>query len=317
MCTAASFKNNYFGRNLDYEFSYGEKITIVPRHYRYNFKYLGCNDNHYAIIGIAHIDDNYPLFYDGMNECGLAMAGLNFVGNAFYNDFDDEKNNVCQYELISYILATCKNVLEVIDKFKCINICNTMYKNYPNASLHWIIKDNSRCIVVEAMKDGLFIYDNKVGTLTNNPPFTYQLEALKKYCMLTNDEPTNNFSFDNPFYSRGMGAIGLPGDLSSQSRFVRVAFTSYFSKANDDEISNVNQFFHILESVYQQRGCCKVNDGYEITIYTSCMNLSEGIYYYKTYDNTQINAVGLNNVNLNTDNLYLYEMKKCEFKFQN
>ena len=317
MCTAASFKNIYFGRNLDYESSYGEEITIVPRHYRYNFKYLGYNDNHYAIIGVSHVDDNYPLFYDGMNECGLAMAGLNFVGNAYYNDYVESKDNVCQYEFISYILATCKNVLEVIDKLKNINICNTNYKNYPNSSLHYLIRDKEQCIVVESMKNGLFIYDNKTGCLTNNPPFSYQLEALNKYCMLSNEEPANNFSFENPFYSRGMGGIGLPGDLSSQSRFIRVAFTSYFSLSNDDEISNVNQFFHILESVYQQRGCCKVNDGYEITIYTSCMNLQDGIYYYKTYDNTEINAVCLNNVDLSTCNLYLYEMKKCEIKYQN
>ena len=320
MCTAASFKNKntYFGRTLDYEFSYGEKVTITPRNYPFEFRHLGLNNNHYAIIGMAHIHNDYPMYYDAMNEYGLGMAGLNFVGNAKYNEVIEGKENVAQFEFISFILSTCKNVLEAKNKIKEINLVKTPYNEYyPAAKLHWILRDTNDCIVVEAMEDGLHIYDNKTGALTNNPPFNYQLENLKNYVSLNNDEPNKSFSFNEAFYSRGMGSVGLPGDLTSQGRFVRVVYTAHFSVASPDENSSVNQFFHILESVWQTRGLCKINDKYEITIYASCMNLNEGIYYYKTYDNPQISAVYLKNENLNSSKLISYALAKESIFKQN
>lgn len=320
MCTAASFKNKntYFGRTLDYEFSYGEKVTITPRNYPFEFRHLGLNNNHYAIIGMAHIHNDYPMYYDAMNEYGLGMAGLNFVGNAKYNEVIEGKENVAQFEFISFILSTCKNVLEAKNKIKEINLVKTPYNEYyPAAKLHWILRDINDCIVVEAMEDGIHIYDNKTGSLTNNPPFNYQLENLKNYVSLNNDEPNTSFSFNEAFYSRGMGSVGLPGDLTSQGRFVRVAYTAHFSVASPDENSSVNQFFHILESVWQTRGLCKINDKYEITIYASCMNLNEGIYYYKTYDNPQISAVYLKHENLNSSKLISYDLAKESIFKQN
>lgn len=315
MCTATSFKDNYFGRNLDYEFSYGEKIVIVPRKYVFNFKHLETNCNHYAIIGMAHVVDNYPLFYDAMNEHGLAIAGLNFVNNAFYNKVQPNKKNIAQFEFISYILANYKNIEEIILDFNNFNIVDTQYNNlYPTSSLHWIVKDMHKCIVIESTKDGLFYYENKLGILTNNPPFNYQMENLKNYKYLSNKDAKKEDSID---YSRGKGAVGLPGDLSSKSRFVRVAFTTYFSIADDKEEANVNQFFHILDSVNQTRGCCKVNDKYEITIYSSCMNLKQSIYYYKTYDNFTINGIKLKNENLDTTNLITFEIKQDKINYQN
>lgn len=318
--SVASFKNKntYFGRTLDYEFSYGEKVTITPRNYPFEFRHLGLNNNHYAIIGMAHIHNDYPMYYDAMNEYGLGMAGLNFVGNAKYNEVIEGKENVAQFEFISFILSTCKNVLEAKNKIKEINLVKTPYNEYyPAAKLHWILRDTNDCIVVEAMENGLHIYDNKTGALTNNPPFNYQLENLKNYVSLNNDEPNKSFSFNEAFYSRGMGSVGLPGDLTSQGRFVRVVYTAHFSVASPDENSSVNQFFHILESVWQTRGLCKINDKYEITIYASCMNLNEGIYYYKTYDNPQISAVYLKNENLNSSKLISYDLAKESIFKQN
>lgn len=267
---------------------------------------------------MAHIHNDYPMYYDAMNEYGLGMAGLNFVGNAKYNEVIEGKENVAQFEFISFILSTCKNVLEAKNKIKEINLVKTPYNEYyPAAKLHWILRDTNDCIVVEVMEDGIYIYDNKTGSLTNNPPFNYQLENLKNYVSLNNDEPNKSFSFNEAFYSRGMGSVGLPGDLTSQGRFVRVVYTAHFSVASPDENSSVNQFFHILESAWQTRGLCKINDKYEITIYASCMNLNEGIYYYKTYDNPQISAVYLKNENLNSSKLISYDLAKESIFKQN
>ena len=84
MCTAIACQTGdfYFGRNLDYEFSYGEKVVLTPRRYPFVFRKAGSMTEHYAFLGMAHIADGYPLYYDGVNEKGLCIAGLNFVGNA-------------------------------------------------------------------------------------------------------------------------------------------------------------------------------------------------------------------------------------------
>ena len=106
-----------------------------------------------------------------------------------------------------------------------------------------------------------------------------------------------------------MGALGLPGDLSSQSRFVRAAFTKLNSVSGDSEGESVSQFFHILGSVEQQRGCCLAGEGkYEITIYTSCCNADRGIYYYTTYENSQITAVDVHREELDGESLARYPM---------
>ena len=171
------------------------------------------------------------------------------------------------------------------------------------------------------MRDGIKIYDNPVGVLTNNPPFDKQLFALNNYMNLSNKSPKNSFAqnLELQQYSRGMGAIGLPGDLSSQSRFVRVAFVKMNSVSGEDENESVSQFFHILNSVDQQRGCCQLDDGkYEITIYTSCCNATKGIYYYTTYDNHQITAIDMYKENLDGESLIRYPLIKGEhINYQN
>lgn len=313
MCTATTYKTKdfYFGRTLDYEFSYGEKIVITPRNYRFDFEYMGEAKEHLAIIGMAHVSDNYPLYYDGINEAGLGMAGLNFVGNAKYGEDLDDKKNVAQYEFIPWILCQCHSVKAAKELLLDSNITARPFKDFPCASLHWIIADKEEAITVECMEDGMHIYENEVGVLTNNPSFDKQMFNLNNYRHLSVKDPENTFSENISLtrYSRGMGAIGLPGDLSSASRFVRVAFAKLNAVSDDSEQSSVSQFFHILGSVWQNRGLCEVAPGkFEITIYASCCNADKGIYYYKTYDNHQITAVDMNKENLDQDRLIEYPM---------
>ena len=314
MCTAATYKTKdfYMGRTLDYEFSYGEEITVTPRNYPFNFRYTGEDNSHYAIIGMAHVTDNYPLYYDAVNEKGLGMAGLNFVGNAVYGEPVDGSKNVAQFEFIPWILSKCGNLDEAREALSTLNLVGTPYSdNFPAAKLHWIIADKSGAITVESVAEGLKIYDNPVGVLTNNPPFDRQMFMLNNYMHLSPKQPENMFpeNVGLEAYSRGMGALGLPGDLSSASRFVRTAFVKTNSISGDGETDSVGQFFHILGSVDQQRGCCEVAEGkYEITIYTSCWNADKGIYYYTTYTNHQITAVDMHKENLDGVGLVRYKM---------
>ncbi len=156
------------------------------------------------------------------------------------------------------------------------------------------------------MAEGLKIYENPVGILTNNPTFDMQMFNLNNYMHLTPRTPENTFAegLELKSYSRGLGAMGLPGDLSSQSRFVRAAFVKLNSISGEGEKESVSQFFHILNSVDNQRGSCVLEgEKYEITIYTCCCNADKGIYYYTTYDNHQITAVDMNKANLDSSNI--------------
>ncbi len=324
MCTAITYKASdfYFGRTLDYECSFGEEITVTPRNFTLSFRNGNTYKNHYAIIGMAHIEDNYPLYYDATNEKGLSMAALNFVGNAYYNEFSENKENVAHFEFILFILCSCANVNEAREKIKNINITNVSFNDKLKASqLHWIIADKNEAITVEAVKEGIKVYNNPVGVLTNNPPFCEQLFALNNYMHLSNKAPKNLFSdrLELKEYSRGMGAIGLPGDWSSQSRFVRAAFVKENSVSGNTETESVSQFFHILDSVTQIKGCCEVeNNKYEITLYSSCCNADKGIYYYTTNSNRQITAVDMQNEKLDSNNLIHYPLiKENQIKFQN
>ena len=324
MCTAATYKTKdfYFGRTLDYEFSYGDEVTITPRNFEFKFREVDDIKSHYAIIGMAFVTEDYPLYYDAINEKGLAIAGLNFVGNAHYKEKQEGKDNVAQFELIPWILSQCSNVNEARNLIEKMNVLNTPFSDkLPLASLHWIISDSTQSITVESVIDGIKIYDNPVGVLTNNPSFDKQMFALNNYMYLSPKQPRNTFCENLALdaYSRGMGGLGLPGDLSSSSRFVRGAFTKVNAISGESEEESVSQFFHILGSVDQQLGCCEVADGkYEITLYTSCCNVTKGIYYYNTYENHQISAVDMHVENLDSDKMICYPVIQGErINYQN
>lgn len=322
MCTAATYRTDdfYMGRTLDYEFSYGEEITVMPRKFPLSFRHGGGTDRHYAIIGMAHVADGYPMFYDAVNEKGLGMAGLNFAASARYSEPEDGKQNVAQFEFIPWVLSQFASLEQARSAIEKINLVGTTYDSrYPAAKMHWIIADKSGAITVEPTKGGLKIYDNAPGVLTNEPPFDMQLFNLNNYMRLSPKQPENSFSdaLDLGTYSRGMGGLGLPGDLSSMSRFVRAAFTKLNSLSGSGEAESVGQFFHILGSVEQVRGCCEVaQDKYEITIYTSCFNADKGVYYYTTYNNRRITAVDMHRENLDSDSLARYPMLDKEDVFR-
>lgn len=318
MCTAVSYKNkdHYFGRNLDLEYCYNETVTITPRNYSLPFRSTEDINTHYAMIGMAYVVDGYPLYYDATNEKGLSIAALNFPDNAVYHPVKEGRVNVASYELIPWILARFQSVDEVVAALEKVNINDLQFsEDLPVSSLHFMVCDKDRSIVLEPMTTGLMVYDNPANVLTNNPPFLYHITNLNNYMSLSSEKPKNNFSEKLALnqYSRGMGSLGLPGDLSSASRFVRAAFTTLNSVAGETEEESVSQFFHILNSVYQQRGCVKMEkDVYEKTVYSSCCNTSKGIYYYTTYDNSQITAVDMHNVDLNSREIFSYPLMKSQ-----
>lgn len=318
MCTAATYqtKDLYFGRTLDYLFSYGEEVVITPRSYPFSFRHMPAMDSHFALIGMACVMNDYPLYYDAVNEKGLCIAGLNFPKNAVYQTPVPGRTNLAQFELIPWLLGQFSTVSEVRQALSSLVLTNDAFcGQLPPTPLHWIIADASEAITVESVADGLKVYDNPVGILTNNPPFDRQLFNLNNYMNLSPKQPCNRFSEQLPLstYCLGMGGLGLPGDLSSMSRFVRAAFTKMNSVSGDSEEESVSQFFHILGSVDQQRGCSEDENGkYEITLYTSCCNAATGTYYYTTYNNHQITAVDMRREDLDSADLKRYPLEDKE-----
>jgi len=339
MCTTVVYrtKDDYFGRNLDLEYSYNETITITPRRFPFVFHNGRRVDSHYAIIGMAYVYEGYPLYYDGINEKGLAVAGLHFPGNAVYGVVSDvsekKKEEIAPYELLPWILCQCENLeqtRELLEKTRLVHV--DFRKNLPATPLHFMIADNTGSIVVEPVEEGLMVYENPIEVLTNNPPFPYQLLHLSQYMNMSNHQIEDKLSahfqqlpevqhekYKLEKYSRGMGAMGLPGDLSSTSRFVKAAFTKLYSVSAQGEHESVNQTFHILGAVEQQRGCVEMENGsYEITRYSACCNMDKGIYYYKTYENSRIVGVDMHKENLEKETLITYPLQEEEqFQMQN
>ena len=174
-----------------------------------------------------------------------------------------------------------------------------------------MISDKECSIVVESLEDGLKIYDNAFEVLTNSPPFDFHQTNVSNYMGLCVGDVSSNFGDNIPVekYSLGMGALGLPGDFSSASRFVRALFVKENSVSENDEKSNVNQFFHVLNSVAMPKGCVLAEQGCEYTRYSSCCNVDSGIYYYTTYDDFEIRAVNMHEVDLEQEGIRVYEVK--------
>lgn len=296
MCTGIRFtgKNGsmFFGRNLDWGFSYGEKVYVTPR----EFKGLGACGSpialKYPVIGMGILENNFPLYFDCANEAGLAVAGLNFPGFATYEEKPvSGKTNIAAFEFPFWVASQFKTVDEAEAALQNVAIVGIPVGNYPVALLHWLIADKDRSIVVEYMSDGMHIHHNDVDVLTNQPTFDWQRENLRNYLSATNEfpQPVVWNKAELTAYGSGSGMRGIPGDYYSPSRFVRVAYLNAHYPAQDGEAKNVSRLFHTLSSIAMIEGAACMDDGsFEKTIYTGGFSAEQNTYYYSTYENPAI-----------------------------
>jgi len=303
MCTAVCYKQ-FFGRNLDYEFSYGQSVIFTPRNYHLSQR---IPEGGFALLGVAHLSEGTPLYYDAVNEHGLAMAGLSFPHFAVYPSGNGEP--VPSWELIPWVLRQCKTADEGAFLLRRTQIsADSFSPKLQPTPLHWILADKSKAYTVEPLESGLAVTDNPVGVLSNSPPFDFQMLNLATHMGLSPLEGENRFTEDGVLktYSRGLGAVGLPGDSSSASRFVRAAFTALTSQSEKSE-DDLVQMFHILSNVSQIQGCVRLSeDELEKTIYTAVCDLKNLIYYTTTYEDFMPSAVNFANENPDSDNLVSY-----------
>lgn len=322
MCTSISYRpgEHYFGRNLDAEFSFREQVVITPRNYRFARRSGGEFYTRYALIGMASVLEDYPLYYEAANEAGLAMAGLNFPKNAHYQEPVEGKENLALFEFIPWLLGQASTVREARTLLEKVNLVGWPFSaQIPCAPLHYMISDRTESLVVEPVADGLKLYDNPYDVMTNEPTFDFHCWNLQQYMHLSPKNQENHFTSRYPLesYAVGMGAVGLPGDVSSVSRFVRAAFNLANSESDNTEEGNVSQFFHVLDSVSMVRGATLTDkEERDITFYQSCINTDRGIYYYKTYDNNQITAIDLHRADLDGTALIVYPLRKAQSIFR-
>ena len=248
MCTSLAFSSPaLFGRNLDLEYSFSEQVAVTPRNHAFSFRHRPPLAHHFALIGMAAVAGDVPLYAEAANEKGLYMAGLYFPGNAHYfPDTDPQRDNLAPYELIPAVLGACETLAEARRMLERVRlIADPFAPGYPLAPLHWHIADATGSLVAEPMADGLRLYDDPAGVLTNNPPFPFHLTRLSDYQTLSPRPPENRFApaLGLQPYGQGMGAMGLPGDASPVSRFVRAAFLKAHAAFDGDEAAQVVQFF--------------------------------------------------------------------------
>ena len=315
MCTAISYQNgdHYFGRNLDLNRGYEEQVTITPRNYTFHFRNGQNIFHHYAMIGMATVANNYPLYYEATNEKGLSMAGLNFPGCATYHFRRAAMDDITPFELIPWVLSQCATAEEAAALLRQVNVWMMPFsREFLLTPLHWLISDRDISLAAEPTQEGLKIHADPFGVLTNSPEYSYHVNKLADYRALQPQNPEESFC-DIPCraYSNGMGAIGLPGDFSSASRFVKAAFVKCNSKSEMSEKDNVSQFFHMLGSVAMPRGSVVMDNGEpEITLYSSCCNTDKGVYYYTTYENRSISAVSLHRCDLDGEAVCCFPLRR-------
>ena len=321
MCTGLALETkdglHLFGRNMDIEYSFNQSIIFIPR----NFKCVNKSNKKelttkYAVLGMGTIFDDYPTFADGMNEKGLGCAGLNFPVYVSYSKEDIEgKTNIPVYNFLLWVLANFSSVEEVKEALKNANIVDIpISENIPNTTLHWMISDiTGKSIVVEQTKEKLNVFDNNIGVLTNSPTFDWHVANLNQYVGLRYNQVPEFKLGDQSLTALGQvtGLVGLPGDFTPASRFIRVAFLRDAMIKNDKDSIDLIEFFHILNNVAMVRGSTRtVEEKSDLTQYTSCMCLEKGIYYYNTYENNQINAIDMNKENLDGNEIKTYKYNK-------
>lgn len=292
MCTAINDASKFhlFGRTLDLEYSLEEQVVITPRRFELDFLHEEKSYEHLAIIGTAHIANGTPLYYDGMNEKGLCAAALRLPALAAYHDKKDGKINLASFELIPWVLCRFESAAEAREALRDVNITPECFSGMlASTPLHWIVADKRESFVIESVEDGVRIYDNPYGVLTNAPDFPTQCVMLEEY-----GEPRL-------------------GDLSSSSRFIRAVNAKQYTLPAEKKTPAISRFFHLMSTVNQPHGLFRADERQLRTVYTSCMDTEGLTYYFTTYDCRKIRGVRMKNAHLDLDTITPFPMKRKEW----
>ncbi len=300
---------NFLARTMDFSIDLEAAPIFIPRAYHFNtiFNKEGY-ETKYGFLGAGRKLNEY-IFTDGFNEKGFGIEVLYFHPKAKYSETPaDGKINLDSSELVTWSLSNIASVQEFKEKLGEINLVNNknilLQKVVP---LHWIISDaTGETVVLEVTETGYHLYENKVGVMTNSPEFTWHLDNLAHYNHIQPTEAKEKkygdyvAAFDGP----GFGALGLPGDYTSASRFIRVAFLREYIEPVSGELSGVKNISKILNSVDIPKGV-KINaeGNSDYTQYIGIMDLNHLKYYFTAYNELSPKVCKMTETMLNEDKI--------------
>jgi penicillin V amidase len=294
MCTSFTYSSqdggHFLARTMDFTVNLGAKPVFIPRHYHFDLEFdQNGYETKYSFIGASRFVEKYILS-DGFNEQGFGIAVLYFDPKAKYSESTEaSKMNFEASELVAWALGNISSVDDFAKKLSSINLVNSQNKFLQiNVPLHWIITDKTgKTAVLEITSSGYHLYDNEVGVMTNSPDFNWHLDNLAHYNHLQPTEAKSKTygkyvaKLDGP----GFGAVGLPGDFTSASRFIRATFIKSYMEPAVNITDGIRNISYILNSVNIPKGI-KINSNglSDYTQYTAIMDLTNHKYYFKTYD---------------------------------
>lgn len=307
MCTSMTYATSdgqyWLARTMDFGFELGGNPVVIPR--KYNFQSVTGRSftTKFGFVGAGAKLQDY-IVVDGVNEHGLSAATLYFSDEAHYSDQPvSGKLNLASFELVNWILGVNQSTAEVrahLDQINVVNFALPLLK--ANVPLHWMIADRAgHCGVLEMQAEGIHWYDNQIGVMTNSPDFAWHRQNLGNYVQLENGgQPDRQFNgYTAKQIGPGAGALGLPGDYTSTSRFVRAAFMREYAPAVPDKVA-INTVNHLLEPFDIPRGVkLQANGKFDYTQYRGYMQMSNSTYYFQPYQSSDISAVHLTEALMN------------------
>lgn len=283
----------------------GNRIAAVPRgqRMRLGIEEPGAIVTRYAFAGMAVMGLETPIMVDGINEKGLMGALLNFPAYADYGAQkgcgDGEETRVHPAFFVDYLLGTCAAVEEVAAAVGRVRLTEELIFGH-TMSVHYIFSDGTgQSIVIEPDKDGLTIHRDSIGVLANSPGYEWHLTNLSNY-MHVDNLPKASREIDGRitavFGEKQGGSLGLPGDYTSPSRFVRLAFMKHYAVKGKDEVDGIGRMFHAFAPVDIPEGIIRAGEGvedYEMTLCCTAMCAESRTYYFSVAGNRRICAIRL------------------------
>lgn len=296
------------GRTLEFGISFDISIIVVPRNYEFAGQTsLGAGKKwkaKYASVGVMLADNEVIL--DGINEKGLSVGSFYFPGFAGYSVTKPENQaiSMSSSDITQWIVsqfATVDEVRAAIENGE-VAISPVLTPGFPPQvqPFHFIVYDKGgKSLVIEPLDGKLVLHDNPLGTMANSPTFDWHMTNLRNYVALNpnNVPPVSIFGETFKQLGQGSGMLGLPGDFTPPSRFVRAAVFSATAIPEKNAEKGIQQVFHILNNFDIPVGVAReVHDGVihsDYTMLTVARDSKNNRFYYNTYDDQTIRMVDL------------------------
>jgi choloylglycine hydrolase len=306
-------------RTLEFAIDLKSEIMMIPRGY----KRIGSTPDgapgmqttaKYASIGMNALGMN--ILVDGVNEKGLAVGLFYFPGSTQFMDYTpaDAGKSMAIWEMGSWLLENFASVEEARAGVADVVIPSVVLGAWGFApEVHFVVRDTTgKSIVIEVLDGKVKVFDAPLGVITNSPSYDWHMTNLRNYVnfSMSNAPPLQLGSVTLTHMGQGSGMLGMPGDFTPPSRFVRaVAFTQSVPPEPTGEAA-VIQAFHILNNFDIPKGAAREHEKDEhgniladYTIWTSAIDLTKREYYFRTYDNSQIRSVTLADFPLDGPNI--------------